>query len=383
MNPLRSGRATVVMATGGSGGHIYPAVATAEHLEALGYDILFVGQASGMEARIVPESGFAFEGVRAGKWHRGRPDPRQAIRAAQGLFDALRIVRQYAPQAVVGFGGFASFPALAAARLTGTPIVLHEGNSYPGRVVRWFARHAHLVAATMSETKPYLPSVKRFEVTGFPIREARADRQEARTRLGLPQDALVTLVMGGSQGSVFLNTHVPQAFMCLAGHNGPPHVVLHSAGRNWVDDVRRNMSSYSGYVVEPYVDAVLAWSAADLAITRAGIGTLAEAAFHGVPVIAVPLPSSAENHQLFNARTIAASGAGRLVEEHEVESLTRTWAEMLDDGMRSDAARAARALSPEGAAAALARLVHTTAQGRTKTQSTHHTQPDARPGETR
>jgi UDP-N-acetylglucosamine--N-acetylmuramyl-(pentapeptide) pyrophosphoryl-undecaprenol N-acetylglucosamine transferase len=381
MSPARGG--TVMMATGGSGGHIYPAVATAEHLLALGYDLVFVGQASGMEAQIVPEAGFAFEGVRAGKWHRGNPDPRQALKAFQGLLDAQRLVRRHAPRAVLGFGGFASFPALAAARLTGTPIVLHEGNSYPGRVVRWFAPHAQVVAATAGETRQHLPNVKRFEVTGFPIREARAARHEARTRLGLPQDALVTLVMGGSQGSVFLNTHVPKAFAQLSAHRAQPHVVLHSAGRNWLDDLRQNMSSYTGYVVAPYVDAVLAWSAADLAVTRAGIGTLAEAAFHGVPVIAVPLPSSAENHQLHNARALVASGAGRLVEEHQVESLTRVWAEMLDDGVRLNAAQAARARSPQGAAAALAHLVHGAIQGKTKTPSAHQHLPDARAGETR
>ena len=132
----------ILLSTGGTGGHIYPALATAKELGARGFEVTLIGQRGGMEARLVPEAGFDFHGVRAGKWHRGRPDPRQAVQAGLGLWDAVAIVRELQPSMVVGFGGFASFPGLAAATALRVPVALHEQNTFPGKVTRWFARRA-------------------------------------------------------------------------------------------------------------------------------------------------------------------------------------------------------------------------------------------------
>ena len=348
----------ILLSTGGTGGHIYPAFATAKELEARGFDVAFIGQRGGMEARLVPGAGFAFHGVRAGKWHRGRPDPRQAVQAGLGLWDAVKVVRELKPSLVVGFGGFASFPGLAAATALRVPIALHEQNAFPGKVTRWFARRAVFIATANEEVAVHLPLYDRKLVqVGVPVREVRLDKKEARRRLGLSETDVLTLVMGGSQGSVSLNEHVPKAFGDLQSSAREPLSVLHSSGERHLQTVKSHTEGLHNYRVDSFVDAVVAWSAADLAITRAGNGALAEAAFHGVPLVMIPLASSAENHQLHNARAVEAAGAGKVVEERDLGRLVAAWRSLLDADARQAAGAAARRRSPEGAAARLARLI--------------------------
>ncbi|MEM6430757.1 MAG: glycosyltransferase, partial [Deinococcota bacterium] len=230
----------VVLATGGTGGHIYPAIAVAEELTARGYLVTFVGQGNGLEARLVPQAGFNFVGVTAGKLDRQRPNPFEAMKAIWGCLQALRQVARLRPTWVVGFGGFASFPALAAAWLLRRPLALHEANAYPGLVTKLFARPARLIASVEAAISNRLP--KETLPVGLPIRLNQIDKAAARAHLGLPEDALVTLVMGGSQGAKVLNEVVPAAYEALESTNRP-HYVLHSAGRGRVDSVTRLTTS--------------------------------------------------------------------------------------------------------------------------------------------
>lgn len=344
-----------LFATGGSGGHIYPALAVAREAQKDGVQVAFMGQQGGMEERLVPEAGFEFIGVSAGKWDRSRPDPRQAGRALAGLWSAVAHVRRMRPDLVVGFGGFASFPGCVAAVITGTPLVLQEGNAFPSRVNRWFAARARLVISTYQEALQHLRT-KRTEVIPFPVREERLDRSVARQQLGLPEDAVVTLVMGGSQGSLVLNNAVPDAYERLPQEHRP--VVLHASGERWQAGVTTRVTEHGDYRVHGYVDSTTAWSAADMGITRSGVGTLSEAALHGVPLVMLPLPSSAEDHQLFNARSVAAAGAGLVVEERELaerpERLSEVWLAALQPEWRRAAGAAALGRSPAGAAARIA-----------------------------
>lgn len=352
---------TLLFATGGTGGHIYPALSVAREARARGYAAVFLGGADGMEASVVPEAGFAFHGVATGKWNRDRPDPRQALKAARGLAQAVSLMKRLEPALAIGFGGFASFPGLAAARVSGVPYVLHEGNAYPGKVTRWFARGAAAVAVSQQAAANHLQAKKTI-VTGFPVREERVEKAEARARLKLPETGPLTFVMGGSQGSVVLNGAAPMAFKALT----QPGTVLHSTGRRWEAHVEEQTRGLPGYVTTGFVDAALAWSAADLAITRAGTGTLSEAAFHRVPIIMVPLPSSAENHQLHNAKTVAAAGAGWVVEEKDLGGLSAVWQHALEFEVLDRASEAARALSPQGAARAVVDLIDSILADRTQ-----------------
>lgn len=338
----------LLFATGGSGGHIYPALAVAQVARQEGDSVTFMGQAGGMEERLVPEAGFEFTGVPAGRWNRSNPDPREALRAASGLWSAARRVRDLRPDLVIGFGGFASFPGCVGAVLAGRPLVLQEGNAFPSRVNRWFAPRARLVISAYAEALEHLRA-RATEVVPFPVREQRVARETARAQLGLPPDAVVTLVMGGSQGSQTLNRQVPAAFERLPGAARP--VVLHASGLGWLAELQERTAGLTGYHVHEYLDAPTAWAAADVAITRSGVGTLSEAAFHGVPLVMVPLPTAAEDHQLHNALAFEAAGAGSTVEERNIDRLPDVWLAALQPAWRRAASAAARKGSPEGAAA--------------------------------
>lgn len=338
----------LLLAAGGSGGHVFPAVALANAAHEAGHEATLLGGAGGIEERLAAEAELPFVGVATGKWDRQRPDPRQAWRAARGLAAAIRATRRIAPDVVVGFGGFASFPGCVAAQLSGTPLVLHEGNAFPGRVTRWFAARAAAVALAMPEAAARLPGARRHETVGFPVRETRLPRDAARARLGLPPDGTLTLVMGGSQGSRALNEALPEIYRSLP--SAERGTVLHAAGERWVSAVTNSVADLPDYRAVGFVDATLAWSAADLAVVRSGVSTLSEAAFHGVPVVTVPLPTSAEDHQRVNARAIQAAGAGIAVEQDDPDGLADAWRRLLSVQARRDASAAMTARSPEGAA---------------------------------
>jgi UDP-N-acetylglucosamine--N-acetylmuramyl-(pentapeptide) pyrophosphoryl-undecaprenol N-acetylglucosamine transferase len=341
----------VLLATGGTGGHIFPALALARSLRQEGHEVLVLGGRGGMEAVLAAKADLPFYGVATGKFDRDRLDPRAPFRALWGTLEAAAHVRRWRPDVAVGFGGFASFPGCAAALVNRVPLVLHETNAVPGLVTRWFARFAVLVFACQEETAAALPGV-RVRCLPFPVREVRVPRSEARRALGIPQGALMTLVMGGSQGSLALNEAVPRAFRRLP--RAAEHWLLHASGPAWVDDVRAAYEGETRVVVSPFVDATLAWSAADLAVTRGGFGTLAEAAYHGVPLVVVPLPSAADDHQRANALALERAGAGRCVDQGDDDALVEAWSALLaDDDARDEAARAMRGRSPRGGTSAL------------------------------
>ncbi|WP_216319995.1 undecaprenyldiphospho-muramoylpentapeptide beta-N-acetylglucosaminyltransferase [Deinococcus aestuarii] len=354
----------VVMATGGTGGHIYPAVATARELMGRGHEALILGQRGGMEERVAREQGLAFQGVEAGKLARsgqGRPDPRELLRAARGLGEARSFLREQRPGAVVGFGGFASLPGVLGAQSLGLPTVLHEQNARLGLTQRLAAGRARAVGTAYPRVIGL--SGHKATLVGMPVREERLPRSEALARLGLQDGPLTILVMGGSQGSLALNGAVPDTLRHVLGMEGllPEGAavqVIHSTGPRWLSDVVPRVRDLPWYQPVGFVDAVAAWSAADLAITRAGTGTLAEAAFHGVPLVMVPLPESAENHQLHNALSVQEAGAGRVVEQPRVEeALGGAVLECASPGKRATMRDAALARSPAGAAGRFADLV--------------------------
>ncbi|RTR30308.1 undecaprenyldiphospho-muramoylpentapeptide beta-N-acetylglucosaminyltransferase [Deinococcus radiophilus] len=356
-----------VMATGGTGGHIYPAVAVAQELIRRGHTAALLGQRGGMEQGAAQRAGLDFLGVEAGKLVRsgqGRPDPRELLRAAGGVVQARRALQAQRPAAVVGYGGFASLPGVLAAQSLGIPTVLHEQNAHLGLTQRLAVGRARAVGTAYDEVIG-LPQ-GRGALVGMPVREERLTRPEALGRLqdaglALDQNRLTLLVMGGSQGSLALNQGVPAALRNVLGSgelHGELVQVLHSTGPRWLEEVRPVVADLPWYHVTGFVDAPAAWSVADLGITRAGTGTLAEAAFYGVPLIMVPLPESAENHQLHNAQAVQRAGAGRLVEQSGLAAeLGGRVLECGLPGTRQEMRRAAQQRSPAGAAARLADLI--------------------------
>ncbi len=341
------------LATGGTGGHVFPALALAEVARAAGWHVTVLGSEDGPERAWTDAAGVPFVGVASGKLDRSHPDPRAGLRALRGVSAAVGALRDARPDLLVGFGGFASLPGVTAAWLTRTPFVLHETNAWPGLVTRAFAQAARLVVVTQPATAERLPRA-RTAVVKLPVKERRLRREDARDMLGVPHTATLVLVMGGSQGSAYLNETVPP----IAARLGAEHEdlwVLHQAGPKWAEALAAGLAQRhdldpSRYRVAGFVDAAVAFAAADLAITRGGYGTLADAAFHGVPLVVVPLPTASEDHQRHNAEALAADGAGRCVLQGNPTELEGAWRALLDPAVRHAAATAARRRSPEGGA---------------------------------
>ena len=337
--------ATVVLATGGTGGHIYPALALAGRLQQHGVNVVLIGAEGGLEQTLSHDAGVSFIGVRSGKLDRQKPNPAELFRAVQGVVQARGHLKRLKADLVIGFGGFASLPAVAAAALTRTPLWLNEQNAWPGLVTRLFAGRAELVITSVAAAGKRIKSDRQVHIP-YPVDERRPDRAAARAALGLPQEGTVALVMGGSQGSVALNDAVIKALAELGDE--APHT-LHVTGPNNLEDVRRQHTGNPRHQLAGYVDGVLAFAAVDMALTRSGTGTLSMAAFHGVPLIMVPLPTSAENHQHHNALSLHEAGAGVLLPQVELDRLADEWRALLQPARLAAARAAIRAFSPSGA----------------------------------
>ncbi len=307
-----------------TGGHAVPALAVAETLrrrrpEA---DICFVGLSHGVEARMVPRSGFRFEAVPVmGLRRQLHPDLlRFPWVLARGAYGSLKLVSSFRPDVVFCTGGYVSGPIGASARLRGVPLVLHEQNSFPGLTMRLLSRGASQVYTAFKEAVHRLGGLSRAAV-GNPTRGGwrRLDRADARGRFGLGAEGTVLLVVGGSQGARGINRVVSSALPELLDRGikilwqtgKADYDAAQTAVRDWPDLV----------VVRDFIDDMeAAYSAADLALTRAGGMTLAEQSLLGVPAVLVPLPTATENHQEHNARSRVRAGAARMIRQSDLDA---------------------------------------------------------------
>ncbi len=327
--PLR-----VLLTGGGTGGHVYPALSIAAGLRARvpEVEVLFVGTATGLEARLVPRHGLPFVAVSArGLAGKG---PGGVVRGlaslARGSWQALRVVRRFRPDVVVGTGGYVSGPVVAAAVLLGVPVALQEQNAFPGAANRYLSRFAGFVAVAYEESRRHFPRRAPVVVTGNPVRPEvlRADRYEARRRLGVADAERLVLVFMGSRGSATVNRAMVEALPRLAGRPGLR--LLYATGEDHYRTVleglrRRGLQVQEGedaalaganVEVRPYVyDMVTALAAADLVVSRAGAMTLAEVTARGLPALLIPSPHVARRHQDANARVLVARGAARVLSE--------------------------------------------------------------------
>jgi len=344
----------VAVTGGGSGGHIFPALAVARRLIELGHEVSYVGAEGGMETRLVPEAGVPFYALPAGKYNRKTLQPREAWKALRGFVSARALLRRLRPRVVLSTGGFAGFPLAFAAENAGVPVVLLEQNAALGLANRWLAPRARRIALAMDVRLPRKLAFKAL-VTGMPVREERREVRTAKQALGFDPDRPLLLVMGGSQGSLALNRTLPDLL--------EPHLeswqVLHQTGERGLEAVRERVAALAGYRAEAFVDAVTAWSAADAAVTRAGATTLAEAAYHGVPLLAVPLPATVDGGaQEQNARFYATREAALAADQEKPGELAAQLERLLEDaGMRAHLQEHLAELSPAGATERLAHLL--------------------------
>lgn len=317
----------VVFAGGGTGGHIYPAVAIAKAVAAMRPDaeILFIGTERGMETQLVPKEGFRLETVKV--IGLSRSNPLQAVRcvwqAGQGLLKAAKIIRAFRPDVAIGTGGYVSGPALLAAARQGVPTLIHEQNAFPGLTTRMLSRFATMVAVSHDEARARLQHAKEISVTGMPIRNEfyRTDRQQARAKLEIPADATVILSVGGSGGASRLNEAVVKSVPRLLQNERL--LLLQVTGGRYFETVTKLKEEADlpdslrdrWQVIRFMYDMPAALAAADLVISRAGASTMEEIAAVGVPAILIPSPHVTDNHQEHNANFLARKGAAVVLKD--------------------------------------------------------------------
>jgi UDP-N-acetylglucosamine--N-acetylmuramyl-(pentapeptide) pyrophosphoryl-undecaprenol N-acetylglucosamine transferase len=306
-------RMRLLIAGGGTGGHLYPALAVARAFRAEEPDgaVLLVGRAGGPEERLVPAAGFDLATVRIRGLDRDAPWKNLAlpVLVPTALRAALRIVDRFRPDVVLGMGGYVMAPAVAAARMRGIPYVLHEKDVRPGLATRFFAARAAAICTTLPGTERRLKG-RRVELTGVPLREGF----QPRTPQVPPRRLLIT---GGSQGARNLNRAVWSALdeLCRMFEE-----VVHVAGRQGGDGIARH--SRNGYRGIEFTDDMPALMAeADLLVSRAGVGTSAEAAAVGLPMVLVP-GTFGGGHQEENAAAMVDAGAAVRVADAELTGAT-------------------------------------------------------------
>jgi len=320
----------VMLMAGGTGGHVFPALAIAEALHAEHIGVNWLGTAAGMEAELVPNAGIPLhtidiQGLRGKGWQKLMTAPLQIARAVQ---QARHILRAHRPAVVVGMGGFASGPGGVAAKLMGIPLIIHEQNALPGLTNRWLAKIATQVLEAFPNT--FSPQYNAIH-TGNPLRATINALPTSAEHLNSQAvtEPLHILVLGGSLGAKALNETVPEALR-LVTH---PLKVKHQVGKIHAEAMENayHNAPFSAEVTAFIADMAAAYAWADVVICRAGALTVSELAQAGVPSILIPFPHAVDDHQTHNARFLTEQGAAVLIPQAtldpaELAALLSNWA---------------------------------------------------------
>jgi UDP-N-acetylglucosamine--N-acetylmuramyl-(pentapeptide) pyrophosphoryl-undecaprenol N-acetylglucosamine transferase len=318
----------ILIAAGGSGGHIFPAIALGRSLSTLdkSADILYIGSDKALDRRMFEKEGVHFKALSANKLSY-KISPGTVVvflRLAADIFRALSIVLSYKPDVVVGFGGYISFPVIFAAGLLGVPTIVHEQNVVPGRANKVLFKFAKRIALSFEETRGAAGGYAgKCVLTGNPIRSelSISDRSYGMKRFGLDGDKFTILVIGGSQGAAFLNRTFVGALSLMDLESRRAIQGIHITG---VKDYEWALKAYKDlgidFRVHTFIDRIEeAYGSADLVVTRSGASAIFELALLRKPMILIPYPF-AMSHQLDNARVFARSGAALLAEEKGLDA---------------------------------------------------------------
>jgi UDP-N-acetylglucosamine--N-acetylmuramyl-(pentapeptide) pyrophosphoryl-undecaprenol N-acetylglucosamine transferase len=318
----------VLIAGGGTGGHIYPAVAVVECLAGMdpGLEVVFVGTRRGLERSIVPSLGYRMRHIVARPLPGGR-DPRlvlTAFYALIGMIQSIFILAVECPSVVVGTGGYASGPLVVAAWLLGRPTLLIEPNVIPGRTTMMLAGLVDRVALGFQESVKHFRKGTNLRVTGVPVRSnlLRPTRLEGLKKFGLDETCKTVLVFGGSRGAHSINSAFIEAAKALEKRSDLQFVIqTGEADYRWVvESLSRIAISTRAY---PYVDDIgYAYRACDLVVSRAGASTITEIAAFGLPAILVPYPHATLGHQEQNARLLEARGAALVIRDQDLTGVS-------------------------------------------------------------
>ena len=320
---------TVFIMAGGTGGHVFPALALADQLRAQQWRVIWLGSEQGMEAKLVPEKGYCLETI-AIKGMRGNGVMRY-IRAPWMIYQATRrackLYRYYRPSLAVGFGGFASFPGGMAAKIVGCSLVLHEQNAIEGltnRILGLWAKQVYtgfpdaFKRTSKNVLANLLPQPKSIKWIGNPVRETITSLLPPLQRYQSRQGKLRLLVIGGSQGARALNRIIPEALSQMSSEDRP--LVTHQGGEKLFEELEQ---CYRSHQVEAQLisfidDMATVYQQADLVICRAGALTVSELACAGVASLLVPFPAAVDDHQTLNAQFLEEQGAAYLVQQKDL-----------------------------------------------------------------
>lgn len=365
---------TVAIAAGGTAGHVNPALALADELRDRGHEVHFFGESRRLEGTLVPKEGFPFHPVHVTGFDRRRPWT--LVTALMHLsHEEHRLIEAFGsgelpmPDVAIGFGAYLELPLMRAAAKLGIPIALHEQNSVPGLANKRTAKSARLIALGQPAAEGVMRSCagRSSEVifTGNPVRSSvlEGDRSRGRVALGIPQDATVLLVFGGSLGARHVNERLASLKRELLAIEGL-HVV-HSTGKNGYDETLQALdltdAEASRWRVMPYIDDMGdTLAAADLVVSRAGASSVAEIAALAVPSILVPYPLATADHQTTNARLLTDAGAAVRFSDGDIDGddFRDELLGLLGDApRRASMCEAARGLAQDKAAAMLADLL--------------------------
>jgi UDP-N-acetylglucosamine--N-acetylmuramyl-(pentapeptide) pyrophosphoryl-undecaprenol N-acetylglucosamine transferase len=324
----------VIIAGGGTGGHLFPGIAVAEELVSRGHEVRFVGTARGIEARVCPKEGWALDLIEVGGLKGGGPLGliKGVLRVPRAMLQSFAILRRHRPDLVIGVGGYASGPLVLAAALSGRPTAILEQNSVPGVTNRILGRVVRAVFGAFDAARAYFSPAK-YRLVGNPVRKRVRDRFQSAGASASESGGV--LVVGGSQGAHAVNELVFEAMKILKAQGRAPRLV-HQTGEKDAPDLERRYRE-AGITVEVKAfidDMAAAYRGAELVVCRAGASTLAELTALGMPSILIPFPQAADDHQTVNARELEEKGAARVLVQKDTTpaELAKLIRELLDDG---------------------------------------------------
>ena len=313
---------------GGTGGHIYPALAVADALCQDGAKVYYVGNKRNMEYELASKKGYKFLHVSVKGMPRGL-NPQffwWGVKLVKAILYSIRYIKKYKPDAVFATGGYVSAPMIFACRITKTPYMMHDCDAMPGLVTRKLSRKAKYVSLAFEKAKKYIPN-KHAIVTGNPIREQfkTVSKEKAREELNIDNNKLTLLVMGGSQGAKSLNNTTVELLKEFS-QELDIQVIFQTGRKNYDEVINHVRQIYPAWendknlMIRPYFDNMVSvLKAADIVISRAGSLSLSEICASDVAPILIPYPYAAANHQRINAKSLLESGACIYIEDSDLE----------------------------------------------------------------
>ncbi|MCU0471114.1 MAG: undecaprenyldiphospho-muramoylpentapeptide beta-N-acetylglucosaminyltransferase [Arcicella sp.] len=328
----------VIISGGGTGGHIYPAIAIANALKEINpaIEVLFVGAEGKMEMEKVPKAGYQIIGLPIAGINRSNllaniSFPKKLI---SSLSEARKIIKDFKPDVAVGVGGYASGPVLLAASMMDIPYLIQEQNSYAGITNKFLSKNADKICVAYPNMENFFKKEK-IKMTGNPVRkdilEVNSKRAKALTHFGLSADKKTVLVIGGSQGARTINEAIDAGLTNLVGAG---YQVVWQTGKLYIDRAKKTAEVFQGQVfVSDFIyEMDLAYAIADVVVSRAGALSVSELCLAAKPAILVPLPTAAEDHQTMNAMSLVNNDAAILVKDVTAqEELVKTTIGLLKD----------------------------------------------------